>query len=123
MNAAQIGAKLKSMASEGQGLAFIEAHYADNVVSIEAQDFAGMSARMEGKEAITGKNVWWEENHEVHGLEILGPFVGHRADQFALIFNIDATPKGGERSPMSEVALYTIDGDKIIQEEFMYSVP
>ncbi len=35
-------------------------------------------------------------------------------------FDIDATPKeSGERTQMTEVGLYTVDGDKIVQEEFL----
>jgi hypothetical protein len=48
---------------------------------------------------------------------------GHRDDQFAVLFALDATFKpSGERNTMTEVALYTVAGDKVVQEEFLYLV-
>lgn len=63
----------------------------------------------------------WEANHEVHESLATGPFCGHRDDQFAVLFELDATFKpSGERIRMREVALYTVAGDRIVQEEFLY---
>lgn len=120
MSPTEIGMKLSKMFNEGDGIAFIEQFYADDVVSMEGQDSPEMPARMEGKATIIGKNEWWEANNEIHGITVEGPFVGHRDDQFAMRFGIDATPKGGVRTPMIEVALYTVKDDKIVMEEFLY---
>ena len=60
-------------------------------------------------------------NHEIHSTWAIGPFCGHRDDQFAVLFEMDVTNKpSGERTQMSEVALYTVAGGKIVQEEFLY---
>ena len=67
-----------------------------------------------------GKHAWWYGNHEVHSTEVLGPFVGHRDDQFIVQFQIDVTPHGAERNTMTEVGVFTIAGGKIVQEEFLY---
>ena len=42
-------------------------------------------------------------------------------DRFALRFLIDVTPKeSGKRMQMDEVGLYTVRGDKIVEERFFY---
>ena len=81
-----------------------------------------MPAEQEGIESIKGKNQWWMENHEVHGVSIRGPYVGDGA--FSVFFELDVTPKmTGQRGQMKEMALYTVEGDKITREEFFYNAP
>lgn len=121
MSALEVGQKLVQLCKDGKGMEAIEALYADDIVSIEAQDFEGMPARMEGLEAIKGKNQWWYENHEVHSMAVTGPFVGHRQDVFIVEFEIDVTAKAsGERTQMREVGYYTVKDGKVTQEEFLY---
>lgn len=121
MSAIEVGKQLVSLCQQGKGMEAIDTLYADGIVSIEAQDMGDMPARMEGIDAIRGKNQWWYENHEVHDLTTTGPFCGHRADQFAVLFEIDVTNKqSGERSQMREVGLYTVADGKVVEEAFLY---
>lgn len=121
MSALEVGQQLVRLCQEGRGMEAIETLYADDIVSIEAQDMEGMPARMEGLEAIKGKNRWWYENHEVHAMLASGPFCGHDQSQFAVLFELDTTAKGtGERSQMKEVGLYTVRDGKVAQEAFLY---
>ncbi len=121
MTAMDIGTKLVALCSEGKTMEALDSLYSENIVSIEAMDMGEIPARMEGIDAIRGKNQWWYDNHEVHSASALGPFCGHRADQFAVYFDYDITNKGsGERSRMREVALFTVSDGKISQEEFLY---
>ena len=100
----------------------IKQHYGDNIVSVEPVGDVAMPAEMSGIDAIRGKNQWWTDNHEVHGLTVDGPFVGD--GQFAVRFTIDATPKmTGHRTTMIEVGIYTVENDKITKEEFYYNAP
>ncbi len=108
-------AKTFTDALKTSDFATAEAMWADNVVSIENMD--GPMARLEGREAVHGKSVWWFENHEIHGFETQGPFVN--GDQFALVFKMDVTAKAnGQRIQMEEVALYTVKNGKIAEERF-----
>jgi len=100
--------------------AFVDQYYAEDVVSIEGQGSAEMPARMQGIDAIRGKHEWWYANNEVHSAHAEGPYQGTREDQFAVRFLLDATPAGGERAQMDEVALFTVKGGKICLEEFLY---
>ena len=81
--ALEIGKRLVTLCQQGKTMEAVDRLYADDIVSIEGQGSDEMPARMEGIDAIRGKNTWWYDNHEVHAMTTAGPFVGHRADQFA----------------------------------------
>jgi hypothetical protein len=117
----KIGAELVALSNAGEGLEAVTRFYDEKIVSIEGQGSDEMPARMEGLDAIHGKNAWWYDNHEVHSAVATGPYCGHREDQFVVRFNMDVTFKPtGVRSQMEEVGLYTIRGGKVVQEEFLY---
>ena len=115
-----IGAKLVQLCNEGRSEDAVTQLYSDDIVSIEAEGTDAMPARMEGIDAIVQKGRWWDDNHEVHGLVAEGPFVGNREDQFVVRFAIDVTPKGGERALMTEVGVYQVRNEKVVQEAFLY---
>ncbi len=119
--ALEIGKRLVTFCQEGNGLEAVDALYDEKIISIEAQGSDQLPARMEGIEAIRGKNSWWYDNHEVHSSSALGPFCGQQEDRFAVFFEMDVTFKpSGERSKLIEVGLYTVSNAKIVQEEFWY---
>jgi hypothetical protein len=119
--ALEVGNKLVALCKEGRLDEAVDTLYAHHIVSIEGQGSGEMPARLEGIQAVRGKGEWWNANHEVHSFETTGPFVGHRDDQFAARFDIDVTHKpSGKRMQMSEVALYTVEDGKVVQEEFLY---
>ena len=122
MGAMEVGQKMVEMVNAGREseAEFVSQYYADDIISIEGQGSDEMPARIEGIDAIRGKHKWWYDNNEVHSTVIEGPYIGHRDDQFVVKFIMDITPKGGERTQMTEVGLFTIKDDKIIQEEYLY---
>ena len=96
-----------------------EKFWSADVVSIEAMD--GPMREVRGLEAVKGKSVWWNANHISHGFKTEGPFVN--GDQFALYFDVDVTQKStGQRIAMKEVALYTVKGEKVVEERF-FGIP
>lgn len=112
--------RLVELCKTGQNVQAIEELYASDAASVEAFDMGDMPRTQTGTEAIKGKNVWWLENHEVHGGDIKGPFQ-HGDDRFAVIFNIDVTFKpSGQRQQFEEVGIYTVADGKIAREEFFY---
>lgn len=119
--------KLKELAERtveanrsGEARALLDEIYAEDAVSVEAQAMPGASAEFTGLEAIGGKYDWWEGAHEVHSLEVEGPFL-HGDDRFGVIYGIDVTNKeSGERSQMRELGIYTVANGKIVREEFYY---
>jgi hypothetical protein len=105
---------------QGDFMGAIEQYYADDIVSVESVATPEMPAELRGIEAVRGKNEWWGQNHDVHGFEVEGPFIGD--DGFAVRYTFDVTQKGtGQRTKMSEMALYKVEGDKIKREEFYYN--
>ena len=118
----QIAKGVAALCREGRFLDAVERYYAPSIVSIEAVDF-GLGREQRGINAIRHKHAFWEEHNETHGVTVSGPYLGMdpAADQFALHFVFDITRKAtGVRSPLSEIALYTVAGGKIIHEEFFY---
>ena len=119
-----IANELADLCRQGKNMEAIEKLYSSDIVSIEVCDMPEMPARMEGIEAIKGKNQWWTEHHEVHGGDVKGPFP--HGNRFILLFDYDVTaksgPMAGQRMQMQEVGLYTVADGKISQEEFFYDI-
>ena len=99
---------------------FVDEFYSEDIVSIEGLGTDESHGQLEGIEAIRNKHNWWYDNNDVHGTEATGPYIGHRDDQFILRFVMDMTPKGGERMQMDEVATFTVEDGKIVEEEYLY---
>lgn len=117
---ATVAQELVTLCREGRNLDAVNRLYSPRIVSIESSGTPEMPAEMSGIEAIRAKHEWWDANNEVHSAQVNGPFLGE--DQFAVQFTWDATFKPtGQRSTMSEMALYTVKDGKIVREEFFYN--
>ena len=112
----QIAEDLVAMCRRGEFDASGEKYWAEDVRSLEPM--TGEMAEIRGKAGVRGKGEWWANNHEVHGVEIEGPYL--QGDQFAVRFKMDVTPKGAERMTLDEIGLYTIRAGKIAEERFFY---
>jgi len=120
----EIDKRLVELCKQNKNLQAVEELYADNIVSLDAHGDEKMPRRMEGKQAILGKNKWFFDNHDVHKQDALGPWP--HDDQFIVAFTIDVTPKvgpmAGKRFTMQEGALYTVKNGKIVEEKFYYDM-
>lgn len=88
---------------------------------IESVEGVGASMAWTGKKAVLAKYRAWEADHEIHDMQIEGPWVG--ATGFALRYRIDVTQKStGQRSSMEEIAVYTVRNGKVAREEFHFGV-
>jgi ketosteroid isomerase-like protein len=118
----EVGKKLVDLCRTGKSMEAVNTLYAPNIVSIEAMSGPSMPQRMEGLAAIKEKAEQWEKNHQVHKMEVDGPWP--HGDRFVARFKLDVTaktgPMAGKRMTLDEAALYTVKGDKIVQEEFFY---
>jgi ketosteroid isomerase-like protein len=114
--------ELVALCRAGRNLDAIAKLYSPKIVSIEPVGSETMPAEMTGIEAVRGKNEQWFDNYEVNSGEVNGPFVG--GDQFAVQYVFDTTFKPtGQRSVMTEMALYTVKDGKIAREQFFYNAP
>lgn len=122
--ALEVGKQLVAFCQKGQFEQAMEHCYSPKIVSIEAHGDEKMPARMEGMQAVRAKGQWWQENHTVHGAEVHGPYP--HGNRFIVNFKMDVTPKvgpmAGKRITLDEAALYTVEGGKIVQEEFFYGM-
>jgi hypothetical protein len=95
-----------------------ETLFADNAVSIEANDNMGPRT-VEGLDAIKAKGAAFQAGvEEFHGSEISDPIV--TGDHFALTWVLDATFKGLGRQAIAEIAVYKVTEGKIVLEQFFY---
>jgi ketosteroid isomerase-like protein len=117
---AAVAHELVALCRAGRNLDAVNKLYSPRIHSIESSGSPEMPAEMNGIDAIRGKHQWWDENNEVHSMEVNGPYLGE--SQFAVQFTFDATFKPtGQRSQMTEMALYTVKDGKIVKEQFFYN--
>ena len=123
MTTLEIGQQLVDLIRAQKNPQAIHTLYAPSIVSVEAGSPPGQEHLREqrGIEACLAKGVGFRERNEVHGASAKGPFPN--GDRFAVLIEYDLTPKHtGTRTTMTEVALYTVANDKIVREEFFYSM-
>jgi hypothetical protein len=119
MSVADIANRMVAMCREGNFLGAIDRYYAEDVHSVEPSGTPHVPSDLVGIELVKAKNHWWIQNYEVHHYQVAGPFIGD--GQFAVHFTYDATCRAtGRRSVMTEMALYTVQGNRIVREEFYY---
>jgi hypothetical protein len=119
MSIADIANGLVAMCREGNCLGAVDRYYAQDVHSIEPSGTPHVPADLAGIEVVKAKNHWWIQSYEVHHYKVAGPFIGE--GQFAVQFTYDVTCRAtGRRSSMTEMGLYTVEGDRIVREEFYY---
>ena len=123
MSAKEIGQQLVAFCKEGKNLESINTLYSENIESVEAAEPQQGGQRVtKGIEGVRGKNQWWSENHEIHSAAVHGPYP-HGDDRFAVRFEYDITNKpSGMRIQMDEVGVFTVEGGKIVNEEFFYDM-
>ena len=111
---AKVAAEFTELCRQGKDREAAERFWSDDVVNIESMP--GPMRHLEGKEAIFRKHAWWNENAEMHGGKVEGPFVN--GDSFAVVFELDVTMKGSPRQTMREVAVYKVRNGKVVEERF-----
>ncbi len=121
MTGFEIGKRLVELCKQGQNLQAIETLYSPEIVSVEAFSPPGMPAETRGLDAVLGKSKWWADNHVVHSAAVDGPYPN--GNRFIVHFKYDVTNKPMQkRMQMDEMALYTVEDDKIVREEFFYGM-
>ncbi|WP_413288191.1 SnoaL-like domain-containing protein [Bdellovibrio sp. HCB337] len=117
----EIANKLIDFCKKGQNMKAIESLYDTDAVSLEAVSTPDMPAELRGLEAIKKKNKDWIDNMELHSTLVEGPYPF--GDRFAVHYKYDVTDKkSGQRMRMDEVGVYTVRDNKIVREEFFYSM-
>lgn len=111
-----------SLCRQGKFEEAIERFFAANHVRLESLDMAGPPIEIRGIDAVKANMQAPSDESEIHGVEIDGPFV--RQDRFVVRFAIDTTFKQtGQRTTITKMDLYTVEGGKIVRDEVYYNTP
>ncbi len=121
MTAAEIGKELVTLCRQGKNMEAITKFYSPDSESVEPFAHPQIGQGQKGIEAIKAKNQWWVDNHEIHKVDVNGPF--SNGEQFIVHFTYEVTPKQtGTRMTMSEAGLYAVRDGKIAKEVFFYAM-
>lgn len=122
MTTLEVANKLVELCKAGKYEQCVKEFYAKDIVSVEAGAPPGQDPVTKGIEAVAKKGQWWAENHTVHSATTEGPWPN--GDKFIVRFKFDVTskPMGNKRMMLDEAALYTVKDNKIIREEFFYTM-
>lgn len=118
MSTTIIAKKYVELCKANQEQTIVETLFSPDIVSVEPAAPAG-STEVRGVKAVVEKGKQFTESHEIHSARIEGPWPS--GDRFIVRFGYDMTHKAsGRRFQMEEAALFTVQGDKIVREEFFY---
>ncbi len=121
MTTQEVADTLVKLCSQGKFQEATQTLYSPDIVSVEAGAPPGQSPESKGLDAIMSKGEWWTANHEVHSANVEGPLVA--GSHFAVAFKFDVTFKPqSKRFTMEEIAVYKVDGGKIVHERFFYNM-
>ncbi|MBA4039629.1 MAG: hypothetical protein C0468_04795 [Planctomyces sp.] len=113
-SAAEIGRDLVALFNAGKADEVEKKWWSPKVVSVE-----GVGMAWNGAKAATAKNQQWYSENEILGGSAEGPYVG--ASGFSVKFRMHVKHRAsGKETMMDEVGVYTVQGGKIVREEFMY---
>jgi ketosteroid isomerase-like protein len=121
MSTLDIAKRYVELVKEHKNAECLSELFAPDAVSVEAGAPPGQERTARGVEAIRAKSKWWNDNHTVHSGTVDGPFP--HDDRFAVKFSFDVTFKPQDRRfTMNEIGLFTVKDDKIVKEEFFYTM-
>lgn len=119
MKAAEVAKKYFELCKANQYEAALEL-FSPDAVSVEAMEMPNFPIEAKGLAAIADKGKRWFESHEVHHVELNGPWPN--GNRFIVRFRFDVTDKASKRRlQLDEAGLFTVENGKIVREEFFYA--
>ena len=117
MSLQTVAQQFVELCRNGKNFDVMHALYSPTIVSVE-----GDGKETAGQGPVIKKSEDWVADKTFHGETVAGPFYnGANADQFAVYFTLDVTPKAtGQRITLEEVGVYTVKNDQITREQFFY---
>jgi hypothetical protein len=122
MTTMEIGKKYVELCKAQKNAVALETLFSKDAVSVEAAAPPnGGAIESRGIDALLAKSKGWVAAHEVHALDVQGPWPN--GNRFIVRFTYDITNKPtNRRIRHDETALFTVENDKIVREEFFYSL-
>lgn len=116
----EVGQKYVALVKQAKFEACLQELFSKDAVSVEAWSPPGVERVTSGLTAIRAKGEAWARDHEVHSVEVVGPYPLEQ--RFAVLFRFEVTSKSAQRKlSMEEIGLFTVEGGKIVREEFFYA--
>ena len=114
MSVQTVAHKFVDLCRAGKNFDVMRTMYHPNIVSVE-----GDGKQTAGQGPVIKKSEDWVSDKTFHGETVAGPFFNSaNPDQFVVYFTLDITPKAtGQRITREEVAVYTVENDKITHFE------
>lgn len=117
MTVEQIANRLADYCRKEQFTQALEELYADNAVSIEPFEFPGFDKETKGLKAMLEKDEKFSAMVESrYGTTVSQPLIA--GNSFAFVLTMDMKMKGRDRERLTELCVYTVEGGKIISEQF-----
>lgn len=114
MSVETVARKFVEMCNQGRNFEVMRTMYAPDIVSVE-----GNGEATAGQAAVIHKSEVRQGTNEINAQKVRGPYFN--GNQFAVHFTFEMTRKGTrKRITFEEVALYTVEGDNITREQFLY---
>ncbi|MEL7259097.1 MAG: nuclear transport factor 2 family protein [Pseudomonadota bacterium] len=115
----KLGREFVQVMQDRRGISHVDEVYSEKAESVEAVVPPGRDVRIaKGRDAIKAKREDWTATHDIHELTADGPYV-HPPNQFGVRYQAEVTQKEtGKRMTLREVAIYSVEGGKIVREEF-----
>jgi hypothetical protein len=122
MSTGNVARRLIELCRVGQFDRAVDELYANDARSIEMDATSdGSLGTVAGLDAIRQKGKRFESSvTEVHGITVSDPLIA--GPFFTIAMGLDATYKEGGRRAMKEVCVYEVRDDKIVREQFFYSM-
>ncbi len=119
MSTNDVAKRYVELCKKGQFDAALEL-FSQDAVSVEAVAMpGGLPQEARGLPAIREKGKAWGDAHEVHAVDVDGPWPN--GNRFIVRFGLDVTNKPSkQRIQMEEAGLFTVENGKIVREEFFY---
>lgn len=119
MSTQTVADRLVELCREQKNREALDELYADNCTS---REMPGMpNDFVEGKPAIIEKTEgWFATVEEMHSSSVGDPIVA--GAHFSCVMNFDVTFKERGRIAMEEIAVFEVKDDKIVSEQFFYSM-
>ena len=116
----EVAREFTAMLRRGQFESAGEKFWAADVMSAEPAAVSDdIPALVCGKEAVRRKIKSRFAEGDIYDLSIDGPFI--TGDQFALFLDMLMTdPATGKTQPFTEIAIFTVRDERIIEERFFY---
>ena len=115
MSTRSVATRFVELCNQGKNFDVMRTMYSPDIVSVE-----GDGQETAGQGPVIRKSEVWQGNNTLHSEKVRGPFF-NGPGQFAVHFTFEVTPKAkGKPVTLEEVAVYTVEGDKITREQFFY---